>query len=62
MVEAVATVDDVLDVDDVLRWCEFVQQYDDALRRELRRRMPGLTDQECVERLRATHSELQKGV
>jgi len=51
--EAVS-VDDVLDV---LRWCEFVQRYDDAIRRELRRQWPGLTDQQRIERLRAMRSE-----
>jgi len=51
VVESVGTVDDVLD------WCEFVQRYDDAIRRELRRQWPGLTDQERIERLRATRRE-----
>jgi len=49
---------EAMSVDDVLRWCEFVQQYDDAIRRELQRWMPNLTDRQRSERLHEMYREL----
>jgi len=55
VVEAVIQ-SEAMSLGDVLALAEWVQELDDAIRRELRRQMPGLTDQERVERLRAMRS------